>query len=77
MSEKPTDKARSQFGMAQSQAKHAHMISMKKKDESGRYDSHVAVSLFDIAAGLEAVATGMRATYILLEEIKRALEHKH
>lgn len=73
---KPTDEARSRFGMAQSQAKLAHQISMKEKGDTGMYKSHIAVSLYEVTTGLNAMATGLRATYILLEEIKRLLERR-
>lgn len=77
MSEKkPTDEARFQFGMSQSQTKLAHQISMRDKSSEGMYKSHIAVSLHQIAEGLNAMATGMRATYILLEEVKRLLERR-
>jgi hypothetical protein len=77
MSEKkPTDQARFQFGMALTQTKLAHQISMKDKGNEGMYKSHIAISLQQIAEGLNAMATGMRATYIVLEDIKRLLEHR-
>lgn len=77
MSEKrPTDEARLQFGMASTQTKLAHQIAVKDKGNEGMYKSHVAVSLHQLAEGLNAMATGMRATYILLEEIKRLLERR-
>ena len=42
------------------------------KDEV-MYKTMVADSFYGIAQGLDAMATGMRATYILLEEVKRFL----
>ncbi len=40
------------------------------------FRSHLAVSVHDLAEGLESLTVGVRATYILLEEVKRLLEQR-
>jgi hypothetical protein len=36
----------------------------------------MAVALYELGDGLENLTTGIRATYILLEEVKRMLEQR-
>ena len=76
MADRPTDQARVYFGMAQTSTKLAHQISMQDKSLEGMYKSYVVVSINDLASGLSELATGIRATYILLEEVKRLLERQ-
>jgi len=77
MSEKkPTESARVHFGIAQTHSRMAHQISAKNSDNEGMYKSHVAIAINELADGLNDLTTGIRATYILLEEVKRLLERQ-
>ena len=75
MSEKrPTDSAKIHFGIAQTHSRMAHQIAAKDTGDDGMYKSHVAIAINELADGLNDLTTGIRATYILLEEVKRFLE---
>lgn len=77
MSDKrPTEQARQNFDRAKTHSAMAHQISAREKDQEAMYRSHSAVSLQEIAEGLGNLTTGLRATYILLEEVKRLLERQ-
>ena len=77
MSEKrPTDSAKIHFGIAQTHSRLAHQISAKNQDNEAMYKSHVAVAIYELSDGLNDLTTGIRATYILLEEVKRLLEQQ-
>ena len=77
MSEKrPTDSAKIHFGIAQTHSRMAHQIAAKDKGDDGMQKSHVAVAIYELADGLNDLTTGIRATYILLEEVKRLLEQQ-
>ena len=70
---KPTEEARIHFGIAKTHSREAHVIAAKEKD---MFKANSAVALFEIADGLENLTTGIRATYILLEEVKNLLEQQ-
>jgi hypothetical protein len=77
MSEKkPTEQARLHFGIAQQHSRLAHQISAKENNDVGMQKSHMAISLYEIAEGMSELATGIRATYILLDEVKKLLEQR-
>jgi len=67
--QKPTDSARIKLNQAQLAAHIAQTENTTKRGE--RYKTEMALSLEKIAAGLEEMAIGLRATYILLEKIER------
>ena len=73
---RPTESARSSFGRAKTNSRMAHTESTKLKGAEQMYRSHLAISVHDFAEGLESLTTGIRATYILLEEVKRLLEQR-
>lgn len=73
---RPTEKAASSFGRAKLNARMAHSESTKLKGAEQMYRSHMAISLHDLSEGLENLTTGIRATYILLDEVKRLLEQR-
>ena len=72
--QKPTDIARSSFGRVKTHSRLAHVESAKSVGSDAMYRSHIAVSINELGEGLEALTTGLRATYILLEDVKRLLE---
>ena len=74
--QKPTDIARSSFGRVKTHSRLAHVESAKSTGGDAMYRSHIAVSINELGAGLEALTTGLRATYILLEDVKRMLEQR-
>jgi hypothetical protein len=51
----------------------AHQIGAKDKGDEGMYKSHMAIATYELADGMADLATGIRATYILLDEVKRLL----
>ena len=73
---RPTESARASFGRAKTNARMAHGESTKLKGADQMYRSHLAISVYDLAEGMESLTTGLRATYLLLEEVKRLLEQK-
>lgn len=73
---RPTDIAKSAFGRVQTHSRMAHAEAVKLKGPEAMYRSHLAISLGELGQGLEAMTTGLRATYILLEEVKRLLEQR-
>ena len=77
MSEKkPTEQARFHFESAKTHGMMAHQLSAKEQGNEAMYKSHTVISLQEIASGLDSLATALRATYILLEEVKRLLEQQ-
>lgn len=77
MSEKkPTEEAIVHFGIAKTHSRLAHQIATKDKGDSAMYNSNLVISLYEIADGMASLATGLRATYILLDEVKRLLEQQ-
>lgn len=73
---RPTEKAARAFGRVKTHSRLAHTESTKLKGVEQMYRSNVAVSIHDLGEGLENLTTGLRATYILLEEVKRMLEQR-
>jgi hypothetical protein len=73
---KPSEKARSSFDRAKTHARMAHSESTSLKGAEQMFRSHLAVSVYELAEGLESLTVGVRATYILLEEVKRMLEQR-
>ena len=75
--QRPTDKALSNFGRVKTHSRMAHVDGVRDKtSKEGTYQSHMAISLYELGDGLESLTTGLRATYILLEEVKRLLEQR-
>lgn len=75
---RPTDDAINNFTLAGQHIKTAgqrikHNPSVADKQFA---DNELAYGLFYIAAGLSALSTGLRATYILLEEVKAAAQQR-
>jgi hypothetical protein len=70
---RPTEEAGVFFGQATSSAFSAGAFA-DKNDRAMQYE---AKALNQIANGLEALSRGMRATYILLEEVKKLLERQN
>lgn len=77
MSEKrPTEKAVANFSRAKAHSRMAHTESTNLKGPEQMFRSHLAVSVYELNEGLENLTTGIRATYMLLEEVKRLLERR-
>ena len=74
MSEKkPTESAIMHFGIAKTHSRMAHQISAKSQGDDGTQKSHMAIATYELADGMADLATGIRATYLLLDEVKRLL----
>ena len=73
---KPTESARVHFGIAKTHSQMAHQIAAKHMDDEAMQKSHMAISVYELADGLNDLTTGIRATYLLLEEVKRMLERQ-
>ncbi|HQU92640.1 MAG TPA: hypothetical protein PLK77_10110 [Pyrinomonadaceae bacterium] len=73
---RPTEKATGNFGRVKTHSRMAHSESTNLKDPEQMYRSNMAVVLYELGDGLENLTTGIRATYILLEEVKRLLEQR-
>ena len=67
---RPTDQAKSNFLNASVQANFG-ITASDKEVFPNEYKQRIAMSLKGLADGLENLATGLRATYILLEKIER------
>ena len=77
MSEKkPTDSARMHFNIAKTHSRMAGQIGAKDKGDDGMYKSNTSISIYELADGLNDLTTGLRATYLLLEDVKRMLERQ-
>ena len=74
--QRPTDIAKSSFGRVKTHSKMAHSEAVKLKGSDSMYRSHIAISINELGEGLEALTVGLRATYLLLDEVKRMLEHR-
>lgn len=74
--ERPTDIAKNSFGRVKMHSNMAHTEAIKIKGPEAMYRSHTSVALNELGAGLEAMTVGLRATYLLLEEVKRLLEQR-
>jgi hypothetical protein len=76
---RPTEQAQKWFENAQTIAARAERTLWKtpmtsSSHQSGIYDQ--AMALGNLAKGLGEIAVGLRATYILLEEVKNLLERQ-
>ena len=71
---KPTEQARFHFGLAQQHARLAHQIAAKDVGNDGMQKSNISIALYEVAEGMSEQATGIRATYILLDEVKKLLQ---
>ena len=78
MSEKrPTEKALGNFSRVKQHSRMGHSEGVRDKtSKEGQYQSHMAISIYELGEGLENLTTGIRATYLLLEEVKRMLEQR-
>ena len=70
---RPTESAKMHLQMAKDMA---YKVQISDTDGSLDFRHPLGVSLGSIAFALDDMATGMRATYILLEEIKRKLDRR-
>lgn len=84
MSDKPTDRAREHFGSATQKAYEAQRLYATLKldkatnkvidaDDRQRGDMALARAVHDLAWGLRDLSVGLRATYILLDEVNKKL----
>lgn len=73
---RPTDIAKSAFGRVKTHSRMAQTEANKLKGQEAIYRAHLSTSLYELGEGLEAMTTGLRATYILLEDVKRVLEQR-
>ncbi len=73
---KPTESARVHFGIAKSHSQMAHQIAAKNQGDEGMQKSHMAIAVYELADGMADLATAVRATYILLDEVKRLLQSR-
>ena len=77
MSEKkPTESAIVHFGIAKTHSRMAHQISAKNVGDESMQKSHMAIATYELADGMADLATGIRATYLLLDEVKRLLQSR-
>ncbi|MEQ1763233.1 MAG: hypothetical protein ABL984_08825 [Pyrinomonadaceae bacterium] len=74
--QRPTEKAVNNFGRVKTHSRMAHSDSTQLKGAEQMYRSNMAVALYELGEGMENLTTGIRATYILLEEVKRMLEQR-
>jgi hypothetical protein len=74
--QRPTEKAGNNFGRVKTHSRMAHSESTKLKGAEQMYRSNLAVAMYELGEGLENLTTGIRATYILLEDVKRMLEQR-
>lgn len=81
MAERPTERAKKNFGYAGGSANQAsHQIKRAgplSNDALDRlYEYNLAEAVSYLAQGSMAMADGLRATYVLLEEVRRLLEQQ-
>jgi hypothetical protein len=74
--QRPTEKAGNNFERVKSHSRMAQIESTKLKGAEQMFRSNLAVAIYELGEGLENLTTGIRATYILLEEMKRMLEQR-
>jgi len=67
---RPTEQAKGNFGLASVQANFG-IVAADKEVFANEYKQRMAMSMKGIADGLENLAIGLRATYMLLEKIER------
>jgi hypothetical protein len=75
MGDRPTESAWEAFGRAVSYAGKAHtdLFVIDKKTHQDRANLFLAQAIASLGSGLQELSTGLRATYILLEQIDRKL----
>lgn len=73
---KPTESAIMHFGIAKTHSRMAHQISAKNQGDDGNQRSHMAIAVYELADGMADLATGIRATYLVLDEVKRLLQSR-
>lgn len=71
---RPTEKATGNFGRVKTHSRMAHSESTKLQGQEQMYRSNMAVALYELGEGMENLTVGIRATYLLLEDVKRLLE---
>jgi hypothetical protein len=82
--DKPTDRAREHFGFASQKASEAerHFSTLKfdktinkvvDADDRQRGEIALANAVYYLAWGLRDLSTGLRATYVLLDEVNKKL----
>jgi hypothetical protein len=67
---RPTEQAKASFGFASVQANFG-ITAADREVYPNEYKQRIAMSVKAIAEGLENLAIGLRATYILLEKIEQ------
>lgn len=72
--QRPTEKATHNFGRVKTHSAAAQGEATRLKGPEQMFRANVAVALYELGDGLENLTTGIRATYLLLEEVKRLLE---
>lgn len=78
-SDRPTDKAKAHFILASSKSGQAHFALGRLPAGSNQFPDEqraawlLASAVSNIASGLEQLSSGLRATYMLLEEVNRKL----
>ncbi len=78
-SDRPTDNAKGKFILAWSHAGEANRLLGRLPPGSNQLDDKqrgawlLASAVSDMAKGLEHLSSGLRATYLLLEEVNRKL----
>jgi len=81
MTDRPTDNAKAHFAHASQRASEAErLISILQRgnnppplDDRQRGEVALANAIYYIAWGLKDLSTGLRATYVLLEEVSKRL----
>ncbi|MEP6850290.1 MAG: hypothetical protein ABI999_15630 [Acidobacteriota bacterium] len=68
---RPTERAKLMF-LAADTTSNVARSTIQDKDPDAIYKTMLADSLNSLAKGLSELATGIRATYILLDEVKRS-----
>ena len=69
---RPTDDAASYFSMAQSRFKKAMSMAATGGDTA---EFNLAMGYLDMCTGLSNLNVGLRATYMLLEDVRSMLQH--
>ena len=71
---RPSEIAHMDFESAGSAGMEAYKFANGGSGDKDSYEIRMAQAVTSTAYGLDALATGLRATYILLEEINRKLD---
>jgi hypothetical protein len=79
MGKRPTEEAKGRFGYADRAATQASIaydqVSPANADQVGNHS--MAVAMAHLARGLNHLSDGLRATYILLEDVKQQLDRQN